>query len=680
MAKKKLSTNVPKPAKLGATEKQLMSAGRRELVKQQARAGKRLADQAASLRQRRMKEHHDALYAVQNKSAVNEAQRQRLMEVIGASTAAVLASEGVRVSMSLDGNSNGACYTDFRLIEVKHRVNLDDPEESAATVRGLIYHEGGHVRFTINPRDLLGMDFGRLQKIWNLLEDQRMESAVVYDSPRKASYFVPMVLSRVLSGAYSLTDNALAFGYLWVVQRRYLSRSLRRSMRKIFTDTYGITVTLEVERLSNLYCTSNDRQVMKDALVALNDVLINAGIIVPLTSGHQWLEKRAEGVEPQDVPQQPGTDTDLDIEHADSDFTGAESSEQDSPRSAEGDEQEDTETGNGTGSDGDSLDESEVPENGDGEAIDGNGGDETDDEDEDRSTSTDSPSDHLGSGISDQVDPKYQLFDEITDEINKARSERNNDTAVQRDIRTWNECRIGATLPTVPCTAINNNALRQRAENLALDMAEAFKAQFADRMPSWQENQTRGILNVNRWATRQPAEREFWRQWIEGDEPGSNFAVTLLLDRSGSMQWAETELSVAAYACKRACDELSIPCSVVLWESGAALLWGATDRATDLPFVASCGGTEPMKALRAVSSLRSNKPRHLVLMMTDGDWDGAYHVSSYVENEDRIIGLYFCPAGAYTNPLQTQQFHETHTINDLRQIPGHLRRILGEMA
>lgn len=695
----KKKTTVPKPAKLGQSEAQLMRTRRREIMKQQAHHGKQTAARAAAVRDRRQRAFQQSRSEMTALLHDDNAQRQKLIEVVGASTIAVLASEGIRVSMTLDGTQHGTCFTDFRRIVVAHKVDTHNPEESAAVIRGLIYHEGGHCKYTINPKELLGVRYSAFHRTWNLLEDQRMEMAVAWDSPRKVSYFVPLVLNRLLVNLPydddSLeTDQSVARGYVLLVQRRYLPKSLRKRYRRLFAQKWGEEDTLALERISHAYVTTNDRAVMVKAVEEMQALLTRLNLLslsLTDTGTHSWMEKRPSGdaaptpvIEPDETdlrnPLPQGDEGEQDDDGQPSggnDKQAAGDDEPVAPVKGGGDEADGDEAdGDETDSDGQGI--GAVDDDGDGDDVgcSGEGADgDTDGGDADEDSGMDD-SDVAGDGVSTK-----SLRQTVQETLDAAKAERNADTAVQRDIRTWNECKATTGLNHIVSTPANDNAMRQRGENIAADLVEAFKAQFADRMPAWQEQQTRGILNVNRYITRKPGDREFWRQWTDADEPGTNLSVSLLLDRSGSMKWAEADLSVIAYACKRACDDLNIPCTVVLWDEEAEILFSGTERAHDVLYVASMGGTEITKALSALSHMRHDKDRHLMICMTDGEWEGVHNIAAYMEDGDHSVGLFFSQSSsAYNNPLQQHQFSEVHRISNLNQIASYLRRTLEDMA
>jgi hypothetical protein len=138
--------------------------------------------------------------------------------------AAVLASEEVNVPIQCRKSEHGgiSAWTDFSQIDITYRMH-EDKRLLAATLRALLYHEGGHIRWSIPFPDLVravkaergslplpdGVHMEKLlHRAWNVLEDQRMETAVVSDSPRKAAYLTPLIMTE-----HTPTMNAMAANY-----------------------------------------------------------------------------------------------------------------------------------------------------------------------------------------------------------------------------------------------------------------------------------------------------------------------------------------------------------------------------------------------------------------------------------------------------------------------------------
>ena len=131
-------------------------------------------------------------------------------------------------------------------IVVRYRPH-EDIRLLSAVLRGLMYHEGGHCPLDAarSPRcakqsrtptsptppthDAEPIDrlAPRLQRAWNGLEDQRMETAVISDSPRKAAYLTPMIMTELTD-----TPEAAVANWPLLIWRRYLPRKMRAAARR----------------------------------------------------------------------------------------------------------------------------------------------------------------------------------------------------------------------------------------------------------------------------------------------------------------------------------------------------------------------------------------------------------------------------------------------------------------
>ena len=324
-----------KPPRLSDTAKNALRNQRRRLAGEQADVEARKAMEARSLLNRVTKPQPVA-GPPQPKRKIDPVVLAFHKGVIPR-TSAVLASEGlhVRVSVDLAPTARKHAYTDFSTIVVGYPIATGgnttvDVAEVAAILRGTVYHEGGHCRFTEKPEELFGRyqnanidpakkaavakmwkdQHNLLHYAWNLSEDQRMEMLVVEDSPRKAAYFAPMVIDMVIDYRKTLTTTAdtqatykrlmdhfvnegiltraeadarpfneqvaeqqRVAGYPLIAWRRYLPRDLRLTMRAAFLAAWGQAKTVKIERLILTYVKANDVEVAVDALVELAPLL-----------------------------------------------------------------------------------------------------------------------------------------------------------------------------------------------------------------------------------------------------------------------------------------------------------------------------------------------------------------------------------------------------------------------
>ena len=219
--------------------RQILQRQRQRLNREQAELGERLVNES------RLAHTMGARLERQNDPVHNAVSRGIVRRVAG-----VLASEKVRPAIHVTPSDRFMAYTDFDNIVVNY-VQHADKRVLAATLRGALYHEGGHIRWTMPFDDLrqvvidatpdgliynapITAEVKAYQWAWNALEDQRMETAVVSDSPRKAAYLTPMVMVEMIE-----TPGKAAANWPLLIWRRYLPKHLRRGARKAFVAMHG---------------------------------------------------------------------------------------------------------------------------------------------------------------------------------------------------------------------------------------------------------------------------------------------------------------------------------------------------------------------------------------------------------------------------------------------------------
>ena len=289
----------------------------------------------------------------------------------------------------------------------------------------------------------------------------------------------------------------------------------------------------------------------------------------------------------------------------------------------------------------------------------------------------------------DEADGSDDLLtdDDLAEALEEAEAERDNQRELDADVEAYKDALdnqtseldsyIGGVSSDIEAIAV--------AENLAEDIERAFQTNTIDKAPGWVEGQRRGIINVLRYETRQAGDTEFFRQWTEDDAPGFDIAVSLLLDYSGSMAGDTERLAQVGYACKRACQNLAIPCTVTLWDTDARTLFDADEVVDGLPVIATAGGTNPEHALADLDNQRHDKSKHIVLIMSDGEWESSWSgkqartVAFYKDAGRQIIGFGY--GGDYiARRLMSYGCDEAFAIDDLMAIPRFLEDALVAMV
>jgi hypothetical protein len=752
--------------------RQMMQRERQRLAKEQADLGEKMAKEAIANREMgRPIEKAPKIQVGVNRSIVRRC-------------AAVLASEGVAVpikAVAAQGNEGMRAWTDFERIAIRF-VPHEDVRLLAATLRGLMYHEGGHIRWTVPFRELAALagvtlpaggamstSTKALHTAWNCLEDQRMETAVVSDSPRKAAYFTPLVMTE-----HAATLDNMAANWPLLVWRRYLPSKLRVEARRMFVVKHNM-LSGDGDELATMLDDVVTRYVMAtdaaDMWACVEAMLIILRRCQPLASnmedaGHtqQGGRELPEDFQGLTIPVSPSMmdddaapemdeDDDVDIDDdeslADLDedeiqhvmevlshsmlspevllevryvMEGSEGSKADegskdededfagSPGGLLDDDDEDDEDDDSDGTEGsdDQAEEDDADEApserdvrqgnspaDDSQPDDGGDEDDADDADEDDEADEGDDEDHGGSDSGTHAkdeEPEDEFTQEDLDELlQDAEEERYNQRDLDGDMEAFHDANDNSVtdLDTYSAGFETNDVLISQAESLAQDIEDAFHAHTMDRQPAWVEQQRRGVLNVGRYATRAPGDTEFFRQWTEDDQPGYDIAVSVLLDYSGSMSAHTAQLAQAGYACKLACQKLEIPCTVVLWDTEALTLWDANEVADGLPTIQAAGGTVPDMALVDLDNQRCDREKHLVLIMTDGQWQGRWAngggTLAWYKDDGRImLGFGFArdarAAQNHARSMVGRGCDEAFGIVDLMAIPEFLESALLELV
>jgi hypothetical protein len=307
--------------------------------------------------------------------------------------------------------------------------------------------------------------------------------------------------------------------------------------------------------------------------------------------------------------------------------------------------------------------------------------DEEDEDEQDEQDSApsagDGPGNHGGGDDEDEDDEFDQ--DDLDEMLQEAEDERDAMSELDADMEAFADAREQTSALPVYVGGISGDIPAiNKAVHLADEIERAFQMRTMDRAPAWVEGQRRGVINVLRYETRRPGETEFFRAWTDDEQPGYDMSVSLLLDYSGSMDDHVVSLAQAAFASKLACQRLGIPCTVTLWDTAAATLWDAKEVAEGMPIIKEAGGTDPTVALLDLDNQRYERAKHIVIIMTDGDWSGTWakrSLAAYKEPGRSIFG--FGLGGNHlAKNLVARGCDAAYGITDLMEIPQRLEQFL----
>ena len=327
-----MTSRTRKPRKKATTDigRSILQRERQKLAREQAELAEKLAEDAARSRRASRAKARTAPAT----TAEQAMQRSIVRRVAGA-----LASEGVLVPIEAHVIPDGqgvTAWTNFERIYAGYHLH-EDMRITAAVLRGELYHEGGHCRFTDPFVDLelaaraecgfdgsvddfritLGgrdMTAGEMHRAWNAMEDQRMETAVVSDSPRKAGYLTPMMLSEL---AYS--PEVASANWPLMVWRKYLPRKVRDGAKALFMAEHGPDVVRQIQGVVTRYVLAQNATDMYMAVVEMAEVfksIQTAYDISDIGMGHN--RQRSKGGKPEEgqweIPVAPDMEAENDDE------------------------------------------------------------------------------------------------------------------------------------------------------------------------------------------------------------------------------------------------------------------------------------------------------------------------------------------------------------------------------
>ena len=523
---------------------------------------------------------------------------------------------------------------------------------------------------------ILVLDYIRMS--WNFLEDGRIEDKLSKDSSQMRVYFGALVANLVV-------DNHNP-GVSWplVVSRRHMDSGFVDLMRQAgvaYCMENGIDPMLvdKIEKQVGVYRRSKTPKDIIDSCFEMQ-VLID-----------QWFGNQdsgnggGEGGEGESSDgAYHGRSNDYkrraskagfgkpDSHPGDTHGTGYRSSEvedhsdtQLSDKPTFGDESQGWERGtpdnaeddSGQGSDGGSDGKSEGWGRGDNSSDQGSG-EGSGNGDGGESKPSDEPGKPDGAGssatggvIKEGVDYK-ELRRQLREAGERLKDQANIDGEAQQFLADVNS-ELMKDLPHNSSVSAMPSEMLAASKQVANQMLSALEPLAVTADPAWRFRQENGVIDPTAYNTRSTGDTDYWIAYEGEGAHGHDLAVSVVLDTSGSMGSMMDGLSIGAYAIRTACDELGIPCTVSTFDTEAYMIWGHDEPATPY-LIHDGGGTEPTAALSKVVDQGAGKKKHLVIVMTDGDWisyggKGTRGVKPYIQPNQYwvLVGLSYDKAVAY---------------------------------
>jgi hypothetical protein len=606
---------------------------------------------------------------------------------------AVVDSMDIKMPINISFSHRTQAYTDWKSIVIKIQKKIYDPDDLPqiknliSFVKGLIYHEVGHLRYTVPLKKLMedvnvdyttlpSQDFEWIRRAWNAMEDQRMECAMVRESAIMRNYFAVIVTDFVIMSS--------EISWPLVAGRTYLPKKLLDSIRMYAQETTGNSDPSLISDTSAViakYKRADNPQDMYAQVLAFVDILKRWGKL-----GVTGSDPRGDHVEqPEGIPDNDPTNEGADVDYRQkyqkaantSDEEEAEAEAEDGEQGEQGEQPAnpangtDDESNDGNGNDGDEDDsDSEIVRtNEDRGLVNKNNDAEQDDK-------TSRGSSHSNETPAPVPKPTYEdliksLKDASKEIIKDALS--GNEQTVKDFISTVND-ELRRDMPHNIETAPLEHDDLVVADEVHRGIMQALETLAVQNEPTWQFRQEQGILDPSAYSLREPGDTDYWIGKDGDGSKGFDLAVSIMLDTSASMllHWCVYN-GISAYAIRKACDELNIPCTVTTFSDDGRALWRSDEPITEV-YPYPTAGTHPLDNFEALDDERMGKGRHLVVVLTDGQWSGIHSVAQYY-----APGRYFLLVSLGNGLRQYLEALNPHSVVEIsspKHLPEHVTRAL----
>jgi len=517
------------------------------------------------------------------------------------------------------GGMGVEAYTDFRSININIEEGaFPDPYgvgteivDFIATVRGVFHHEAGHILHTVPLRDLgrdfddevrdgqhvelnerlsaligeapVGMDprdathrYTAVHGVWNMIEDQRMESVRVRDFPACNRYFDHLVYDLL---AKERDPQWWAKSWFLLAGREYLP-----------LDIWDMSSHMFIRDADPLEWLT----IVRDYKAATTTEGLIRGIV-----------EAAEFMAENKVDADDGDAQDGQVgEHGQGQGNGT--------------QQGDGRTGAGDGA--------SAP-------GDGSGGDnDKDGEGELRKPTEDPDTLDAGQGVAGE----YFSTTPMQDAIKKMKASESDELLHAPEVDGALEAAGYAGLrqydgPTQPMAGYH----LAEAQALATGIQQALETYVTQSTPTWQLDVEEGVLDPCAYRTREPGELNYNVGMDGSIGEVLDLHVSVLADVSYSMSSHMAQLSTMLLGMKLAVDELKISNNFTIWSDDPANHAIYTDGPEEVIFPA-LGGTDPSTALTdALVRNEEQRPHHLVLILTDGHWYNLDSVNQWRHSKEQ---------------------------------------------
>jgi hypothetical protein len=601
--------------------------------------------------------------------------RNRLSSLAGvfSKTLSVLTTHKISVNVVDRKEMNAPAWSSTKEVWLNNAIIADDFSARGITsLNGLALHECAHLRYTPRNGSNLVAQIKAEQKqneLWeafNCLEDSRIEYLMTGWLPSIKSWLTATMCDYLLSD-----DEAITRAFPLVYGRKYLPIELRQ----LASDNFVMPEIQQeladvIDDYNSLVLTGNDENtdhafnLIKKFSELLNKLpqlpqdpngqgegegegttVVRVRIKNPHghesrpTQGYESSSNRPASKSEQQRNQQSAKKNVIEVII---DTTPKEETKEESV--SEGKNPSDTQSQQ---SPAQSQSQSPAKDNSFDDVSDDDFGDFFDDSDfDDVQSQSDKPSQSNKAGNTEgDTGTNQQVTDILNDIISSAIDSLSKDiNAIAKQIGINPEL-LGGNAKTPDKANYNEVRIPDDLTLLAKNFGVELERLRADFDPAWLNGERSGKLNANRYLLGHDLDTVF-DEWTEGRDDVTSIEAVILLDRSGSMGGNNADNAYKSmWAIKKALERVEARTTVVTFDYGTHLLYGADDKAgTTIRDSGASGGTNPENAIMYAKRVlaESDKAIKILFMITDGAWDTTEGEKAVIEMKN--AGVLTCQA------------------------------------
>ena len=669
-------------------------------------------------------------------SIIKTTQIDRTVSVLTKSIRAITGRQDVKVAVVQSFSTTSIAYTDGTTIylssafitslnqKITGGATAADLAPLVAEVKGLLYHETGHVLFSPRSSSQLvksAISEGVMRSL-NILEDQRIETLILGRHYGHKPFLTSSTINWVLKA--NKNDEWKDVGHAFTHGRRYLPVELRRAAFDSFK--YGPEVAQHVSDIIDEYrlLTFPSGTIRGIELAKLLDEVLTEQDISNVNNGEEHGRPESGSPETESkqrkVQQASQKNEERDAANEEKSDEGEAAPDSDGDEKSEDADDSSSESGESIDSTNDDyVDEGDSPE------AEGSG----------KSQGSPEPKD-AGSDSADISAGSGDAFEDALKDAQKKSEELASSGQAEREAEQLQEAVARERAAAGPLT-------KQRSKHTEIPVPELLGSvptkvgttlrRLTDRFrPAWRERQYEGHINPLNYRTRRPGDRNFFDQYRKGEANAASVEVVVLVDSSGSTNQTQNERvltldgvcgypdipgygtildyeSFAAWAIKRSIDSLpQSRCTVIGFSSGSqsGILYGPDERAASNTFRipslldprlanyatpwSGGGGTDPLFALIESGKLfdSSKASNKLLVIITDGEWSPTFE-SHKVIQKHRAAGVATAlfGIGAYNayyseGVVAAYGSHECEyatDVEDILTLPDKVKELVGTL-